>query len=55
MTVQFSEDDLLRELGAASVDKGELLWLDDRVRQVEVDGRRNPDLGQRVRLAAATL
>jgi len=36
MTLQFSEDDLLRELGAATVDKGELLWLDDRVRQVEV-------------------
>jgi hypothetical protein len=36
MSLQFSEDDLLRELGAASVDKGELLWLDDRVRQVEV-------------------
>jgi len=36
MSLQFSEDDVLRELGAASVDKGELLWLDDRVRQVEV-------------------
>ena len=36
MTLQFSEDDLLRELGAATVDKGELLLLDDRVRQVEV-------------------
>ena len=36
MTLQFSEEDLLRELGAATVDKGELLWLDDRVRQVEV-------------------
>jgi hypothetical protein len=36
MTLQFSEDDLLRELGVATVDKGELLWLDDRVRQVEV-------------------
>jgi hypothetical protein len=36
ITLQFSEDDLLRELSAATVDKGELLWLDDRVRQVEV-------------------
>ena len=42
MTVQFSLDDLLRVLGAATVDKGEFLWLDDRVRQVEVaaDGTR---------------
>jgi uncharacterized Zn finger protein len=32
MTVQFSEEDL----GAATVDKGELLWIDDRVRQVQV-------------------
>ena len=36
MTLQFSEEDLLRELGAAAVDKGELLWIDDRVRQVQV-------------------
>ena len=36
MTLQFSVDDLLRVLGAATVDKGEFLWLDDRVRQVEV-------------------
>ena len=36
MTLQFSEEDLLRELGAATVDKGELLWIDDRVRQVQV-------------------
>src|SRR5271170_5188803 len=36
MTLQFSEDDLLRVLGAATIDKGEFLWLDDRVRQVEV-------------------
>jgi hypothetical protein len=36
MTLQFSEEDLLRELGAATVGKGELLWIDDRVRQVQV-------------------
>jgi len=30
MTLQFSEEDLLRELGAATVGKGELLWIDDR-------------------------
>ena len=35
MTLQFSEEDLLRELGAATVDKGELLWIDNRVRQVQ--------------------
>ncbi len=36
MTLQFSEDDLLHEFGAKTVEKGEFLWLDDRVRQVEV-------------------
>ena len=36
MTLQFSVDDLLRVLGAATVEKGEFLWLGDRVRQVEV-------------------
>ena len=36
MTLQFSVDDLLRVLGTSTVAKGEFLWLDDRVRQVEV-------------------